>query len=245
MKAIILCGGKGQRIGSDILHLPKALMPIEERPLVLYTMERYIAAGITDFVLCGGYMVEKLQDYFCECSSVVRQTSQYSCYCINLLGTECMVEIWNTGLDVCKTERICTVLNRVEDDIFFISYCDCVSDIDIECLLAQHKKTNAWMTLTVVNPVSRYGHVVCNDDMALAMEEKPVLRDVWINGGFMAVLPEMAKVFREFGVERDLESDIMPELARLGRLAVYRHTGFWRNIETQKDVAELTEHLLG
>lgn len=244
MKVVILCGGKGQRIGSDQLQIPKALVRVGNRPLILYTMERYAAAGITDFVLCGGYLVKELQAFFCECGCVVLQTHQWIRCCANISGRDCSVEIWDTGADTSKVERIRMVLQRVADATFFISYCDCISDVDIQGLLEQHKKTGAMMTLTVVNPVSRYGHIICEDDMALAMEEKPLLRDVWINSGFMAVSPEAADLFLNHDDGSELESTILPELARQKKMAVYYHKGFWRNIETQKDVAQLNDLLL-
>ena len=244
MKSVILCGGKGRRIGTDSIHIPKALVQVGNRPLIMYTLDQYVSAGITEFVLCGGYMVKEVQSYFCECGSVIHQTDKYSRCIVNILGTDCSVEIFDTGVEASKADRIRKVLNRVADDIFFISYCDCISNVNIYDLLLQHKKNGTLMTLTIVNPVSRYGHVICEGNMAFAMEEKPLLRDVWINAGFIAVSPEAVSFIQEFDAGSELETTILPELARQKKLAVYRHMGFWRNIETQKDVAEMNEYLL-
>ena len=119
---------------------------------------------------------------------------------------------------------------------FFVSYCDCISDLDLDAFLEKHRSLGKQLTVAVTNPQSRYGHITCEGDLAVDMQEKPILRDIWINCGYMLFSPDGAERLLNESTGGELESEYMPELAGKGELAVYRHRGNWANIETAKDV---------
>lgn len=236
MKAIILCGGRGRRMEAN---LTKALVEVGKQPLIFYTIRQYTRAGIRDFVLCGGHQMEQLDVFFTQLGHILERRDGYIRYRADLFHASCTVELYDTGLDTKKVDRLRCVLKGFPEELFFISYCDIICDADISKLIAKHRENATAMTITVVNPRSRYGHVICDESFAAEIREKPVLEDVWINGGFMAASPEVIPLLINQQIAGDLEDSFLAGLAAAGKLGVYRHVGFWRSIETQKDVEEL------
>lgn len=236
MKAIILCGGRGRRMESD---RAKALVKVGKRPLIFYTIRQYILAGIRDFVLCGGYQIDQIDALFAKLGHVLEYHDGYSRYGLDLFHVPCTVELYDTGIDTKKVDRLRSVLKDFSEEMFCLSYCDIICDVDISKLIAKHRKNGATMTITVVNPQSRYGHVICDESFAIEMREKPILEDIWINGGIMVASAEVIPLLLNLQIEGDIEDSILANLAAAGKLGVYRHRGFWRSIETQKDVEEM------
>lgn len=236
MKAIILCGGRGRRIESD---LSKALVKVGKWPLIFYTIRQYILAGIRDFVLCGGYQIDQIDAFLSQAGHILERRDGYSSYNVVLFDASCRVELYDTGLDTKKIDRLRKVLKDFSEELFFISYCDIICDVDISKLIAKHRENGTTMTITVVNPRSRYGHVICDEKKAIEMKEKPILKDVWINGGFIAASAKVIPSLFHQHTEGDFEDGFIANLASVGELGVYRHRGFWRSIETQKDVEEM------
>ncbi len=64
MQVIILCGGKGTRMGKDLQGLPKALIPIGDKPIIWHIMKYYSYFGFNDFILCLGYKGSDIIKYF-------------------------------------------------------------------------------------------------------------------------------------------------------------------------------------
>lgn len=244
MKAVILCGGKGERFNSSVTQIPKALVELNGQPLIYYVMSNFITAGVNEFILCGGYLIEKIQQYFSNVGETVYIGKEHCIYKVFLYGQECMIDLFDTGMDTTKANRIRRILPFVDGNSFFVSYCDCICNIEISKLFLQHSKTDATLTVAVVNPISRYGHIICAGDFALDMQEKPVIEDIWINGGYMVLSPRMISVFNNTDSSLEFENDILPLLARNGELAVYRHKGFWKNVESQKDLHKAAELVL-
>lgn len=215
--AVILCGGRGTRAWPLTQDLPKPLLAVGDRPVVHHLIEVFHSQGVRDLVLATGYRGELVQEW---ADSVV-------------LPDGVTLTCVDTGEDTGTGER----LRRARPaGPFFATYGDGLGDVDLQALLARHRSAGRWATVTSVPLPSQYGTLDLDDaDAVTGFQEKPRLRDHWINAGFFVFEPA---VFDELAGE-DLERDVLPELAAKGELVAHKHEGFWRSMDTQKDVAEL------
>jgi glucose-1-phosphate cytidylyltransferase len=117
-----------------------------------------------------------------------------------------------------------------------------VADIDLGALRARHERSGALATMTVVRPELPFGVAQLDgDDRVQGFREKPVA-DQWVNGGFFVLEPGALAYLLDDSV---LERAPLERLAADGALAAYRHTGFWRCLDTAKDAVALEELCAG
>ena len=138
IKTVILCGGKGTRMGND--ELPKALFTIGGRPVLWHIMKIYAHYGFKDFILCLGYKGHKIKEYFTK-------------------AKDWSIRFVETGLDTNTGGRIMKVENHIKEEIFFATYGDGLADININALLKAHEAHKKTATLTAVRPFSPFGIV--------------------------------------------------------------------------------------
>ena len=217
MQVVILCGGKGTRSYPFTEYFPKVMMPINGTPIIVHLMRAYASQGFTEFVLAGGHRIEMLRDYF---------SGRFQ---------EWSVKIVDTGESADTGDRIFRCADHVGDR-FFATYGDGLANIDLRALLDVHSRAGGLATLTTVPLRSQYGLVVFDGGgKVMRFEEKPLVRDYWINAGFFVF--EKA-VFREWE-GHNLEQEVLPRLADRGLLYVNHHQGFWKSMDTSKDQQEL------
>ena len=219
MQVIVLCGGKGTRLSEYTEEIPKPLINVGHRPILWHLVQIYRKFGHKDFIFCLGYKGNKIKEYF--------QNEK-----------DANIQFIYTGLETNKAERILKVKHLIKDDDFFVTYGDDLSDVDLKKLLEFHKKNKKIATLTAVNPESQYGILDLNSkDEVIGFKEKPKL-DKFINGGFYVF---NRKIFRYMKKGFDLESDVLRNIAEAGQISAFRHLGFWKCMNTLKDVIELDE----
>ena len=223
MKVVILCGGKGTRSYPFTEYFPKVMMPINGSPILVHLMRIYASQGFTNFVLAGGHRIEMLYDYF---SGRFREWN---------------VDIVDTGSDADTGDRIARCADHVGER-FFATYGDGLGDLDLHALAESHARSGSLASLTTVPLRSQYGLVVFDDDNKVRrFEEKPLIRDYWINAGFFVF---EKRALREWQ-GHNLEQDVLPEFAHRGLLHVHRHTGFWKSMDTSKDQQEMENLIVG
>jgi glucose-1-phosphate cytidylyltransferase len=216
---VILCGGKGTRAYPQTVELPKPLLEVAGRPILQQVMELYAAQGWTRFVLAAGFKAELVWKF------------------ANGLPSEWDVNVLDTGEDTNTGGRILRCREHL-DGTFFATYADGLGDVDLDALARFHASHDGTATLTTVPLPSQYGTLDCEEDGRVRnFREKPLLPDHWINGGFFVFDPD---VFDAWEGE-DLERDVLPALGRRGELYAYRHSGFWKSMDTYKDAMELTK----
>lgn len=217
LNVVILCGGKGTRSLPFTDYFPKVMMPINGTPILVHLMRIYASQGFTNFILAGGHRKEMLFDYF---------EGRFP---------DWDVRIADTGDDADTGDRILRCGTFV-GDTFFATYGDGLGDLNLPALLEAHKKSGALVTLTAVPLRSQYGHVVFDDAGKVErFEEKPMVRDCWINAGFFVF--EKRALWEWKG--HNLEQEVLPYFARKGQLYVHQHAGFWKSMDTSKDQQEL------
>jgi glucose-1-phosphate cytidylyltransferase len=218
MVTVVLCGGKGTRAYPHTLEVPKPLLDVAGQPVLRHVLEIYARQGVRRYVLAAGYKIDMIRDF------------------AGSLPTGWDVTVLDTGEDSGTGTRILRCRDLL-DTRFFATYGDGLADIGLGALLDFHEAHGAKATVTTVPLPSQYGTVDTDGSgRILEFKEKPRLFDHWINGGFFVMEPA---VFDDWGGP-DLEQDVLPALTRAGELWAYRHTGFWRSMDTYKDAVELT-----
>jgi glucose-1-phosphate cytidylyltransferase len=241
---VILCGGAGARLKEETEFRPKPLVEVGGRPILWHIMKIYSHFGFTDFILCLGYKGQMIKQYFLD------YLYSHSDFTMNLSSPGRIAfhgshqeNRWNitladTGLDTMTGGRIRRIEKYVDTDPFFVTYGDGVADINLKDLLAFHKKQGKIATMTGVQPQSQFGMVEADGSgTVLEFKEKPVL-DNWVNGGFFVF---NRSVFRFLDDASVLEKEPLTRLAKQGELSLYRHRGFWKCLDTFKDLEYLNQ----
>lgn len=217
MDVVILAGGRGTRALPFTSDQPKPMLRLAGIPLVEHVMRIYAEQGFEEFVLAIGYRGDVIEDYVRE--RALPWTVRFS----------------NAGDDADTGERLRAAAEMTSGP-FLATYADGFGDVDIKSLVEAHRASGRAASLTTVPLRSQYGTVDVDADGAVrGFREKPTLDDMWINGGFFVFEP---RVFDSW-TGTSLERDALPVLAEHGELYAYRHRGFWRSVDTFKDLEEL------
>lgn len=243
LKVVMLAGGFGSRISEESHLKPKPMIEIGERPILWHIMKGYSTQGYHDFVICAGYKQHAIKEYFTDyylSMSDVEFDFTSGRREIRYLNTE--VEPWrvivsDTGHDTMTAGRVARIQKYVEGERFMLTYGDGVSDVDLSALLAFHEKSGAIVTLTGVHAAQRFGVIGLSSNGIVTDFREKRGGDGYINGGFMVCEPE---VFDYIGITGDVDSEdfsavTLEALSREGKLACYRHDGFWGCMDALRD----------
>ncbi|MCI0395125.1 MAG: NTP transferase domain-containing protein [Chloroflexi bacterium] len=245
---VILCGGQGTRMRGETLT-KKELVRVGGRPIIWHVMRIFSAYGHNRFILTLGYQAEQLKRYFLEYEAMSRdltlQLGEHDSQPQVQFHHDAGHPAWevllvDTGLHTEKASRIAQVAGHLNGDRFFVAYGDDVSDVDLNALVAFHCGHGRLATITAVQIALPYGVVEADEaGLVTGFVERPRL-PYWINGGFM-LFERPALALMAEGDDVNLETEVLPELARQGQLMIYRHTGFWQSMNTMKDNLLLEE----
>jgi len=233
MKTVILCGGRGTRLDELGRAVPKALVPIGGEPVIWHLLNIFAHQGFDEFVLCLGYLKEKIRHYFAE----VADDNDGKSYLVNRNGLRCRVMLADTGNDTNTGGRIKAVESELKGEkSFFVTYGDGLADVDLIGLKRFHDDHKRAATLTAVHPISNFGILdIASDSKVVEFKEKPKL-DNWINGGFFVFNKAIFKLLDHDSV---LEQEPLSNLAARGDLMAFQHSGFWKCMDTYKDSVEM------
>ncbi len=240
MKVVILCGGLGTRLREETEFRPKPMVNIGSKPVLWHIMKRFTVFGYREFILCLGYKGEMIKEYFYHYelmnNDFTVELGKENKFSIHRTHAEngWMVTLANTGEKALKGARIKRIEKYIADDLFLLTYGDGLADIDIHRLIAFHKKHGKIVTISGVNPASRFGEMKVQGDEVIAFREKPRNTDNFINGGYM-VLDK--KVFSYLTDDDGCDFEIGPldRLAGEGQIMIYKHPGAWACMDTIRD----------
>jgi NDP-sugar pyrophosphorylase family protein len=223
MEAIILAGGKAERLGDAARGLPKALVPVAGKPLLAHQAQLLVRAGVERLIVScaagkGALFEEHLADPGLEVGIVEEPEP---------LGR-------GGGLRYAATAR------REAGDVFALNGDELV-DVDLSALLAAHQTRARAATITLVPLRSPFGIVELDDedDAVRGFQEAPSL-PYWVSCGVYVLGEEALARLPERG---DHETSTFPELAATGRLGGFRHEGVWLTVNTPKDLRRCEEYL--
>ena len=249
MKVLILAGGLGTRISEETSVRPKPMVEIGDRPIIWHIMKIYSQYGFNEFIILCGYKGYVIKEFF---ANYLRHHSDMLIDVVNNETTYLSnhVEPWkisliDTGQASMTGGRIRRVKDYIGNEPFLLTYGDGVSDVNIADLVEFHKTQKAMVTLTAVKPPGRFGafNLPVDESKISNFREKPQgdgNNTAWINGGFFVVEPEAIDY-----IDGDLttwEKEPLENIAAEGKLAAYRHSGFWHSMDTLRDKHVLEEY---
>ncbi len=244
MKVVILAGGLGTRLREETEYRPKPMVEIGGRPILWHIMKMYAHHRYNDFVICLGYKGDLIRDYFLNYEIRNRDfTVTLGSGKISVYGKHAE-DGWNvtlaeTGDKTMTGGRLKRVARYLEGQTFMVTYGDGVSNIDIGRLVAFHRRQCKLGTVTGVRPSSRFGELSICEGIVRVFQEKPQVREGWINGGFFVFEPQVLELIGDD--QEMLESGLLVKLAERGDLAVYQHEGFWQCMDTVREMELLNE----
>jgi len=219
---MILCGGRGTRLQEGTSSIPKPLVEIGGRPIVWHVIQIYATFGFRRFLLLTGHLAELLDEFVAG----ERWPEGVS------------VETVFTGEETPTGGRIHLAGSQLSGSTFCATYADGVADIDLGSELEHHRAHGRLATMAVVRPELQFGVTELRDDGRVSgFHEKP-RSDHWVNGGFFCFESGALAYLSESSV---LEREPLEGLADDGHLHAYRHTGFWRCMDTYKDAVTLND----
>ncbi|MCX6812096.1 MAG: nucleotidyltransferase family protein [Candidatus Berkelbacteria bacterium] len=220
-KAIILVGGEGTRLRPFTFELPKAMLPVQGKPMVLHVIEQLKIHGISEIILAIGYKGHKIREYFGD-------GHQFG------LNIKYVVEDKPLG-----TAGPLRLAKKYLTESFFIVWGDILSHLDLTDLMYFHKEHGglATVALTTVSDPSRYGVAMMNGNKIVGFIEKPKLEEApskLINSGLAIMEPEIIEKYVPKRGKAMVEYDIYPRLAADGKLFGYPFQGQWFDTGTHE-----------
>lgn len=245
MKVVILAGGLGTRISEESHLKPKPMIEIGQKPILWHIMKEYSYYGFHEFVICCGYKQQIIKEWFANYylhnSDVTFDfTKQNSMEVHSNVAEPWRVTLVDTGLNTMTGGRIKRIQPYIGDETFMLTYGDAVADVDIPALLAFHKEHGKIATITAVNVKQKFGVLeIGSDDSISQFREKKDSDGQVINAGYMVMEPEVFRYIE--GDETVFEKEPLERLSAEGQLMAYRHTGFWKCMDTQRDKQKLEQ----
>ena len=243
MKVVILAGGKGTRISEETEIKPKPMVEIGGKPIIWHIMKIYSHYGFNEFIICLGYLgyiiKEYFSHYFLHMSDITIDMNTNKTKIHTTTSEPWKITLIDTGFDTMTGGRLKRIEKYVGNNTFLMTYGDGISDINIEKLVLTHKKSKKFATLTAVQTASRFGILDINkDNNVKSFLEKPKGESSWINAGFFVLEPEIFEYIKN-GDSTIWEREPLENLAKDGQLNAYKHTGFWKCMDTLRDKIEL------
>jgi glucose-1-phosphate cytidylyltransferase len=226
-------------------YVPKALIPIGNKPMIWHILKLYAHYGYREFVLALGYKQDAFKQFFAHYDLINNDVT------LNIGTYKGMdyreyqdrgwtVTLSDTGEDTMKGARLKRIEKYIQGDTFMCTYGDGIGDIDISSLLAFHEYHGKIVTITGVHPKPKYGEIHHENHRVISFDEKPVNDGCFVNGGFMVM---SRKIFDYLipDPQCDLERGVFELLAAKGEMMVFPHHGYWGAMDNLAEMHELDE----
>ena len=239
---MILAGGRGTRLMEETRNIPKPMVTIGGKPVLLHLMQFYSRFGFRKFIVCLGYKGELIKEYF---QNIRERTSTMRLHAGGQVefekgpASDWEITLAETGEHSLTALRIQRAAQYVEAPLFGLTYGDGLSDVNLDAELAFHRAHGRLGTMAAVHPPSRFGMMeLGTDGKVKAFREKEKLQNDYINGGFFFFQKEFISRLSA-NENMSLEAAPLTQLAADGELYAFRHDGFWGCMDTMRDREEL------
>ncbi len=212
MKAIILAGGRGNRLRPITDYVPKSLIPIKNIPIIEWQIKYLKKFGVSEVIICSGYKTEMIENYLNN----------------KKLGIKISFSVEDmplgTGGAIKKAGK------KINEKSFIVINGDVITNIDLKKLL---KKENS---IASIQLKTKFGILQTDDDKIIKFDEKKEIENLWMNAGIYHLKKNTLKDLPDKG---DIEKTLFPNYAKKEKLFTlkFRNTK-WYSIDSFKDMEE-------
>jgi glucose-1-phosphate cytidylyltransferase len=242
VKVVLFCGGLGLRLREASDKIPKPMVPIGYRPILWHVMRYYAHFGHKDFILCLGYKADVVKDYFLRYNEALSNDFVLSDGGRSMELFSSDIHDWritfcDTGLQANIGQRLVAVRQHLQDEALFLAnYGDVLTDAPLGELIADFRGRDKVAAFLRVRPDYTF-HIVAAD----GGDEVTAIRgvrasDMWINGGYFIFRHDIFDYIRP---GEELVEQPFQRLIAARQLLGYRHDGFWRPMDTLKELQSL------
>ncbi len=243
-KLVILAGGRGTRFLEETNLIPKPMINIGPFPIILHIMKYYNYYGINEFIVCGGYKVDIIKNFFVNfnnfLSDIEIDTFSNEIKLLSKKKLNWNIKIIDTGSKTMTGGRLKRIKKYInENENFHFTYGDGLSNININNLIKSHNKSKKIATVTSVLLQSKYGVIKSNKNNVINFREKPSEKNNFINGGYFVL---NYKIFDYIKNNQSIfEESVIQKLVKSNQLNTYKHLGFWKSMDSLKDKLDLED----
>ncbi len=237
MQAVILAGGNRSTISNEQEGIPKPMLGIGGRPLLWHIMKRLSYYGISEFIICGGYKVDMIKEYFMDYyiyQSDITVDLQNNTVQIHKNRTEdWKVTVVDTGLYSVTGQRVAQIQEYIHENQFLVTDGDCLSDIALDQMTAYHMAHGKTVTMAVARPTGRNKILSIDGNGKVGRNQATdKASQAWANMGLYIM---EQKIFSLLNGHYSLEEILLKSLSDKGEIVSYKHEGFWMPVETYRD----------
>ena len=222
IQALVLCGGKGERLRPLTSNIPKPMIKINNKPILEYVIDHIISFNIDEIILLTGYKGELIEEKIKK--KYINNNIIFS----------------NSGdVDIIKRIKNANAAKLINDD-FLLFYGDTISDVKIDKLIKHHKKLKRDMTMTLWPLQSQFGIIdVDSNNLIYSYREKPIL-DHWINIGYFFINYELLPSMKKY---EKFESFLL-DLIKKRNVSGFKHRGAHITVNTVAELEKAEKNII-
>ncbi len=240
MKVIILAGGMPSTLTDEREKLPKPMVNIGGKPILWHIMKKYAAQGFREFVICAGYKIDMIKDYFKDFyiyqSDITVDLRTNTIMIHRNVSEDWKVTVVDTGLYSATAQRVSLVEKYTDGDSCIVTYGDCLDDIDIKDVAAHHRSHGKLATMVAARPSGRHALLAMDREGNYLGMRRDISREAWTNTGTY-ILEKSA--FNFLTGNYSLEEQFLERLVERRQIDTYCHEGFWSPVETKRDFEQM------
>lgn len=244
MKVVLFCGGMGLRLHPATENIPKPLVQVGGKPVLLLLMKYYSYFGHKDFILCLGYKGEEIKRFFLNYDECLHSDFVLTNGVNKQKLFKSDIEDWKitfaeTGLNTNLGQRLKMVQKYVgSEEAFLANYADGITDLYLPDMIEYSKKRNKIGCLLAVKPAVAFHSVSISDDGFVQNVSQLNRTPLRINGGFFIFKNQ---IFDYINAGEELVLEPFQRLISKNELVAYKYDGFWASLDTYKDKQRLDE----
>ncbi len=226
---VILCGGKGQRMGSLTKTKPKPLLKVQNKPIIWYVLNFLIKSGFSEFVFPLGYKGDQIKNF------VLKAFSKRN---INLIFR-------NTGINSSISKRIFLIKDTIPSNAnFLLVNSDTLINFDIDDMIKNHETNKNLVTLSYVDLKVKWGLIIAKKNELISFNRKRIISTLniknspglygLVNSG-IAYINESSLIHSKKN-DSCFETNLYTKIIKAKKLGIFKINGLWYPIDTENDL---------